>query len=88
MDIDFKAVEEIINNFPEELVMSTASIPAAEHLFQVHDQNKAKQLPEEQAIIFHHNVAKLLFVSSRARGDIQTGVTFQSTRVTMPDEDD
>ena len=58
-------VEEIIRNFPEEVGVSTAATPAAEHLFQVRNQQDAEQLPEEQAIQFHHNVAKLLFVRAR-----------------------
>ena len=45
-------------------------------------------LPEEQAVTFHHVTAQLLFVSQRARRDIQTAVAFLTTRVKEPDEDD
>ena len=38
--------------------------------------------------MFHHNVAKLLFLCKRARPDIQTAVTFLTTCVMAPDEDD
>jgi hypothetical protein len=38
--------------------------------------------------MFHHHTAKLLFLSKRARPDIQTAVTFLTTRVREPDEDD
>ena len=52
-------VEEIINNFLEGVEMSTTFTPVEEHLFWIWDQEKTKQLPEEQSIKFHHNVAKL-----------------------------
>ena len=81
-------VKEIIRKFPEEVVISIATTPAAEHLFQVRNQQEAKLLPEGQAIQFHCNVMKILFVSTRARRDIQTAVAFLSTRVKTPDEDD
>ena len=38
--------------------------------------------------MFHHNVAKLLFLCKRARPDIQTAVAFLCTRVKAPDTDD
>eukprot|EP00957_Ditylum_brightwellii_P083391 6339001-Ditylum_brightwellii.AAC.1 len=34
------------------------------------------------AQLAHHNIAKLIFLSQRARPDIQTRVTFLSTRAT------
>ncbi len=48
---------------------------------------KAKLLPEKQATAFHHTVTQLLFLSTRARRDIQTTVVFLTTRVKEPDED-
>jgi hypothetical protein len=38
--------------------------------------------------MYHHNAAKLLFLSKRARPDVQTAVAFLSTRVKLPDADD
>ncbi len=52
------------------------------------DDVEAKLLPEDQALIFHHTVAQLLFLSARTRRDIQTPVAFLTTRVKSPDEDD
>ena len=75
-------------NFPEEVKTSTTATPAAEYLFQTIKENKAKYTPEEQAINFHHDVAKLLFVSTRARLDIQKAVAFLTTRVKSPNVDD
>ena len=37
---------------------------------------------------FHHTVAQLLFVSTRARPDISTAISFLTTCVKQPDEDD
>ena len=37
---------------------------------------------------FHHTVAQLLFMATRARRDIQTAVAFLTTRVKSPDKDD
>ncbi len=38
--------------------------------------------------MFHHNVAKMLFLCKLARPDIQTAVAFMCTRVNGPDIDD
>ena len=46
-----------------------------------------KYLPEENAILFHHTTAQLLFLSSRARKDIHTAVSFLTNRVKKLDED-
>ncbi|KAL7526417.1 hypothetical protein ACHAWF_001760, partial [Thalassiosira exigua] len=47
-------------------------------------KNDARYLPEEQAQQFHTTVAQLLFLSARARRDIQTAVGFLTTRVKAP----
>jgi hypothetical protein len=60
--------------------------PAADHLFDVNEQ--AIKLGEEKADLFHHCVAKLLFLCKRARPDIQTAIAFLCTRVQAPDVDD
>ena len=70
--------------FPEELG-EAASSPAPDHLFKVSPENEARYLPEEQAQQFHHIVSQLLFLSVRARRDIQTGVAFLTTIVNKPD---
>jgi hypothetical protein len=43
-------------------------------------------LEEERA--FHHRVAKLLFMTTRVRRDMQTAVAFLTSRVKCPDKDD
>ena len=59
--------------------------PATSHLFDV-NQHQIK-LDEERKKVFHRITAKLLFVSKRGRPDIQVAVSFLTTQVTQPDED-
>ncbi len=83
----FKYLQDVIDNFPE-VIRGWAATPAAAHLFKVRDKKEARALKEEQALAFHHAVAQLLFMATRARQDIQTAVEFLTTRVKNPDEDD
>ncbi|KAL3810038.1 hypothetical protein ACHAXA_000207 [Cyclostephanos tholiformis] len=80
-------IKNIIADFPEEITAIRTS-PGADHLFNVRDETEAKLLPEEQAMAFHHATAQLLFLSNRARRDIQPATAFLTTRVKNPDEDD
>ncbi len=59
---------------------------AGDHLFKVREDGR--KLSEELADAFHHTVYQLLFAANRARRDIQTAVSFLTTRVKAPDEDD
>eukprot|EP00804_Cyclotella_cryptica_P029403 CCRYP_013361-RC/>CCRYP_013361-RC protein AED:0.41 eAED:0.27 QI:0/-1/0/1/-1/1/1/0/407 len=76
---------EVIDGFPE-VITGSAATPAADHLFQTREDGC--KLPEEQASAFHRTTAQMLFLSGRARRDIQTAVAFLTTRVKSPDEDD
>ena len=69
------------------MITGKAATLAADHMFSLRDTDKAKYLPEEKAIAFHHTTAQFLFLSSRARRDIQTAVSFLTMRVKKPDED-
>ena len=52
-----KYISNIIKEFPETIIGSAPS-PAADHLFQVWDEDDPKYwpLPKEQAIAFHHTI--------------------------------
>ncbi len=50
--------------------------------------SKETKLPEEKVINFHHNVAQLLFLSTRAQRDVQVAVAFLTTSGKSPDNDD
>jgi hypothetical protein len=80
-------LKSVIAEFPE-MITGKAATPAADHLFTVKNKKEARVLKEERALVFHHTVAQLLFMSMRARLDIQMAVLFLTTRVKSPDKDD
>ena len=89
-EVSFKMteyVEKMLDECPEYLGgRGTARTPATTKLFEVNESTD--QLDENKADEFHHVVAQLLFLSKRARPDLQTAVAFLTTMVTVPDEDD
>ena len=60
--------------------------PASDYLFKVHQDGG--KLNKEMAEAFHRTVHQLLFAANRARRDIQTAVSFVTTRVKAPNKDD
>ena len=68
-----------------ELLGKAANTPAKSTLFEV---NGSVELNEERMETFHHIVAKLLYVSKRARVDIDLAVSFLCTRVSKSTEED
>ncbi len=80
-------LKSVIAEFPE-MITGKAATPAADHLFTIRDEKEARELKEERALVFHHTVAQLLFMSRRARHNIQMAVAFLTMRVKSPDEDD
>lgn len=81
----FDYIKKILEESPSDMEGESAT-PAGLHLFEI-NENPIK-LNNEQADLFHHMVAKLLFLCKRARPDIQTAVSFLCTRVKSPDTDD
>jgi len=71
-------IKKIIKDFPEEIV-GTKMFPAVDHLFTVRDPSLAKVFLEEQVMAFHRTAAQLLFLSARARRDIQPVTAFLTT---------
>ena len=82
-----KYIDKIFKGFSEDIGSPVAD-PAAAHLFTIREEGHDKYLPEEKAQEFHTIVAQLLFLSGRARRDIQVAVAFLTTRVKKPDIDD
>jgi hypothetical protein len=70
----------------EEEINKYAATPAKGKLFEV--DSTSKPLDEKRADIFHHIVSKLLYVSKRARLDIDLTITFLCTRVSCSMEED
>ena len=84
-----KYLAAMIEEWPEEL-KGYAPNSHQDHLFEVRadDDPKRDPLNEEMASQFHRTTAQLLFLCLRARPDIQTAVSFFTTRVRNPDMDD
>ena len=61
---------------------------AADHLFQVREEEESKFLDEYRAEHFHPIVAQFLFMINQSRRGIHMAVLFRTTRVKRPDEDD
>jgi len=99
MEIDFSKKGKVIYtqyDYIDEILFSVSNYkdmqgesptPASLHLFQ-NDDEAAVLLPEDQADLFHHYVAQLLFLCQRARPDLQTAMAFLCTRVKAPNEHD
>ena len=79
-------VKELLDKCPDKLFTRVATTPAASHLFEIND--KATKLEKQDTVMFHHLVAKLLYLCKRTRPDIQLAVAFLTTRVKSPDVDD
>ena len=93
MDIEFQAdgtvalsmeeyIKECVSLYEPQL--KTYKTPAAGTLFDDDTPEKAEELSEKDADLFHHATAKLLFAAKRARIDIDLAVSFLCTRVAKP----
>ena len=79
-------VENMVKDFPEELNAAKGRYPWNEHLFRV--DKSSKPLDKKKAEQFHTFVAKGLFLTKRARGDIMPAIAYLCTRVKDPTESD
>ena len=78
-------LEEAIQAFGEDVSVGAAT-PTNRNLFVVY-----KDLPPletNKTEIFHHVVAKLLYVAKRARVDLQLAIAFLCTRVSKSTQED
>jgi len=78
-------IDRMLDEAPDDM-KGGAVTPAASYLFQVN--KNAEKLDGKTADLFHHLVAKLLYLCKRVRPDFQTAVAFLTTRVSNPDVDD
>jgi hypothetical protein len=67
-------------------VRGQALTPATLHLFDVDEEAAVLSADEKQ--LFHSLVAKLYYLSKRARPDILTALSFLTTRVQAPTQED
>ena len=81
-------VEECIRGFEEVngTITKKANTPGKHGLFEINPSSKI--LCERKRELFHHIVSKLLYVSKRARIDIDLVISFLCTRVTKSTEED
>ena len=81
-------LEECINSFNEmgDEIKTTIGSPAGHDLFKVDEG--MNRLDTEKSEMLHHIVAKLLFVSKRARLDIEPTISFLYTRVIKSTHED
>ena len=77
----------MIEKFTEESRL-TSVILVTDHMFWVIGEEKDKLLEEDRAQMFNHAVAQFLFMSTIPRRDIHTEVSFLTTRLKLPGEDD
>jgi hypothetical protein len=77
----FDYVDSILAGLPANMEGKVPT-PAASHLFAVSPTSAEHQLDVTTADLYHHNVAKLLFLC------IQTAVAFLCTCMKSPDHDD
>jgi len=77
-------IDRMLTKLPSDM-NGLSTTPATLHLFKVDDG--AQKLDKDRAQLFHHLVAKLLYLSRRSRQDIQTAVVFLCMRVQSPDVD-
>jgi hypothetical protein len=75
-------VEEVLK---VSQVTGTVSTPASEQLFSTRDATLLQPVQKEE---FHSIVAKMLYLAKRTRPDLLLPITFLTTRVQAPDEDD
>ena len=96
MDLDYSSPGEVIvstesyiieaiDEFPKEMT-KTINTPAGNHIFKIDDA--CVNICKIDRIIFNRLVEKLLFLSKRARPDIQPKIAFLTTGVRNPDDED
>jgi hypothetical protein len=78
----YEFIETMLTELPSDM-NGFVRAPAASHLFNINKDTT--KLPKTTAQLFHHLVAKILYLSRRTRHYIQTEVAFLCTRVQSPD---
>ena len=78
-------VDKLLADLPEEMI-GTAATPASEWLYETN--SASPKLDQTQKDHFHQLTARILFLSKRARPELQTALSYLTTRVQQPDEDD
>ena len=75
-----------LDEVKESLLKGSAVTQAANHLFNINPEGE--KLSIKNSTLYHHLVAKLLYLCKHTRSKIQLAVSFLKTRITSPDIDD
>ena len=78
-------IQEAIDKFGETFNYPVKTVCGSK-LWEVNENSP--RLDEKKSEIFHSVTAKLLYITKRARPDIETGVAFMTTRVSRSTEQD
>jgi hypothetical protein len=81
----YKYVNKMLTELPSDM-NGISKIPSTGHLFNINPDTT--KLPVDRAQLFHHLMAKLIYLCRCTSQDIQTAVAFLCTRVKEPDKDD
>ena len=87
----YQYIDEFLDNMPNRYKEEVGSAtPAPSNLYNVRDASKEEKelLPDHEKGEYHTVTAQLLYLSKRARPDLQTSIAFHYTRVQHPDIDD
>ena len=61
-------IEDLLAECPDSIMKGSSATPAANYLFQTND--KAEKLNAVDTVLYHHLVAKLLYLEKRTRPDL------------------
>ena len=79
--------KDMVKTFPKEFIpRRKVSSPASDDIFKVNETSQA--LPSDLAEVFHTVAAKGLFICKRARPDFGVSVSYLTSRVREPNQDD
>ena len=79
-------IEDLLAECPDSIMKGSSATPAANYLFQTNEN--AEKLNAMDAVLYHHLVAKVLYLGKRTRPDLLTAISFLCTRIQSPDVDD
>ena len=78
-------IEDLLAECPDSIMKGSSATPAANYLFQTNEN--AEKLNAMDAVLYHHLVAKLLYLGKRTRPGLLTAISFLCTRIQSPDVD-
>ena len=84
-------ISELLDNVPDRYrngIGSTTPAPGNLYTIRSADDEDVRLLPSKEKDEYHSLTTQCLYLSKRARPDLQTSMAFHCTRAQKPDEDD